>query len=206
MRHLKSGRKLGRRADHRKAMIKNLTESLVIHGRIETTVTRAKEVRTYVEPLITKAKEGTLHARRIIASRLHTEAVAKKLFEELGVQFADRPGGYTRILKTSNRRGDAAPMAILELVAEPVAKKSKSKKKKDAPTAKAKPSSEVAKEEAVADEVAASPEVSSVTGDEVVETAPAESESVSETVEAGDSTETPEDTDVEDASPEETKE
>lgn len=138
MRHRKAkGRTLGRRADHRKAMVKNLAEALIAHGRIETTVTRAKEVRSYIEKLITKAREGSLHARRLIVARLHTEDAAKKLFEEIAPKYASRPGGYTRVIKTGPRRGDAVELAVLEFVEDEKKKAKKKPAKKGAKKAKA---------------------------------------------------------------------
>src|SRR5690349_3316702 len=117
MRHLKAGRQLGRNASHRLALIRNLTRALIEHGRIITTVEKAKEVRPFVEKLITLAKRGTLHARRLAIARLHDKAAVKKLFDEIGPRFADRPGGYTRIIKRHERRlGDAGATAFLELL------------------------------------------------------------------------------------------
>lgn len=111
-----SMRRLGRYGSHRRAMLGNLAASLFIAGRIETTVTRAKELRRVAERLITKAKSGTLADRRLVIARMpHKEAVLK-LFNEIAPKFANRPGGYTRIVKLGNRAGDASPMAIIELV------------------------------------------------------------------------------------------
>lgn len=116
MRHLKAGRKLGRTSAHRKAMYSNMVAALVTHGKIETTEAKAKELRPFVEKLITKAKHGTLHARRLAGRHVHKREAADKLFREIGPKFATRPGGYTRILKTGHRRGDGAEMARIELV------------------------------------------------------------------------------------------
>src|ERR1700736_6530368 len=99
MRHLKAGRKLGRNASHRLALMRNLARALSEHGRIITTVEKAKEARRYVEKLITLAKKGTLHARRLALSKLHDREIIDKLFKEIGPRFADRPGGYTRVIK-----------------------------------------------------------------------------------------------------------
>ena len=116
MRHLMSMRRLGRYGSHRHAMLSNLAASLFLEGRIETTVTRAKELRRVAERMITRAKSGTLHDRRIVVSDMaHKEAV-QKLFGEIGPKFVHRPGGYTRIVKLGNRVGDASPMAVIELV------------------------------------------------------------------------------------------
>src|SRR5438105_794555 len=121
MRHLRSGRKLGRNATHRLALYRNLTRALVLseHGRIITTVEKAKEARRFVDKLITLAKKGTLHARRLALARLHDREVIDKLFKEIGPRFKDRPGGYTRVVKRHERRlGDAGRTAYLELLKE----------------------------------------------------------------------------------------
>lgn len=117
MRHRKSGRKLGRTSEHRKAMLRNMVTSLFEHERIVTTVPKAKEARRVADKMITLAKRGDLHARRQAASYIQSRAVVAKLFDAIGSQYADRQGGYTRIIQTGTRLGDAAPMAILELVA-----------------------------------------------------------------------------------------
>ena len=111
-----SYRKLGRRTKHRRAMLRNLATSFLQHGRMETTETRAKEVQRISEKLITLGKRGDLHARRQALSYLFDEDVVTKLFAEIAPKYKDRDGGYTRIMKTDVRRGDAAPQAILELV------------------------------------------------------------------------------------------
>ncbi len=116
MRHRKKGRHFSRTAEHREAMFRNLATSLFRHGRIETTTAKAKELRCYAEPLITKAKRGDLHARRLVARKIHDREVVGKLFDEIGPRYADRPGGYTRVLHLGPRPGDAAEMAIIELV------------------------------------------------------------------------------------------
>ena len=109
-------RKLGRPTDHRKAMLRNLVTSLLREERIETTVTRAKEAKRMADKMITLAKRGDLHARRQVLAYVYDEDVVKKLFDEIGPKYADRNGGYTRVLKVGPRRGDAAEMAIIELV------------------------------------------------------------------------------------------
>ncbi len=119
MRHRKSGRKLGRNSSHRKAMYRNLAASLVQHETIKTTLPKAKELRRVVEPLITLAKEDGVARRRLAFSRLRDNAAVGKLFAELGPRFKDRPGGYLRILKMGNRAGDAAPMAVVQLLDQP---------------------------------------------------------------------------------------
>ena len=116
MRHGKSGRKLGRTSSHRKAMFRNMVTSLFEHERIVTTEQKAKELKPIAEKMITLAKRGDLHARRQALSYIQSKDVVAKLFDEIQGQFTDRQGGYTRIIKTGNRQGDAAPMAIIELV------------------------------------------------------------------------------------------
>jgi large subunit ribosomal protein L17 len=119
MRHRKSGRKLGRNSAHRKAMYRNLAASLVRHETIRTTLPKAKELRRVVEPLITLAKEDGVGRRRLAFSRLRDEVAVGKLFTDLGPRFKERPGGYLRILKMGYRRGDAAPMAVVQLLDQP---------------------------------------------------------------------------------------
>jgi large subunit ribosomal protein L17 len=116
MRHQRAGRKLGRDAAHRKALYANLTASLIEHGRIKTTVAKAKEVRPVAEEMITLGRRGDVPARRQALKFLRSQDVVHKLFSEVGPRFADRPGGYSRIVKLGPRQGDAAEMAYLELV------------------------------------------------------------------------------------------
>lgn len=117
MRHRVAGRTLSRNAEHRAALLRNLARALFKHGRIITTVAKAKEARPFVEKLITLAKQGTLHARRLAIARLHCKESVTYLFKELGPRFADREGGYTRIIKRHERRlGDAGETAFLELL------------------------------------------------------------------------------------------
>jgi len=124
MRHKRDGRKLGRTSAHREAMLRNLVASLFEHGRVKTTVPKAKEARRLAEKCITLAKKAEaadedavkLHYRRLAISRLHDRRAVKRLFEEVGPRYADRPGGYTRILKAGFRLGDKAPIALFELV------------------------------------------------------------------------------------------
>jgi large subunit ribosomal protein L17 len=120
MRHRKSGRKLGRNSSHRKAMFRNMAASLVHHETIKTTLPKAKELRRVIEPLITLAKEDGVANRRLAFDRLRDKAAVGKLFSDLGPRFKERPGGYLRILKTGPRAGDAAPMAIVQLVDGPI--------------------------------------------------------------------------------------
>jgi large subunit ribosomal protein L17 len=116
MRHGKKFNHLGRTASHRKAMLSNMASSLILHKRISTTLAKAKELRKYVEPLISRAKEDTTHNRRIVFSYLQSKDSIKTLFGEVIEKVATRPGGYTRIIKTGNRLGDNAEMCIIELV------------------------------------------------------------------------------------------
>lgn len=116
MRHNKKFNHLGRKSAHRKAMLANMASSLIESKRITTTVAKAKALRTYVEPLITKAKNDTTHSRRVVFSYLQNKDAVSILFREVAEKIADRPGGYTRILKTGNRLGDNAEMCIIELV------------------------------------------------------------------------------------------
>jgi large subunit ribosomal protein L17 len=116
MRHRKAGRSLRRTSEQRLALLRNLATSLIEQGAIETTEAKAKELRPFVEKLITKARTGTLHARRLAGIHIHKREAADKLFQEVGPKFAKRAGGYTRILKTGFRKGDGAEMARIELV------------------------------------------------------------------------------------------
>jgi large subunit ribosomal protein L17 len=116
MRHQRAGRKLGRDAAHRKSLYANLAVALIEHGRIKTTEAKAKEVRPFVEQLITLGKRGDLAARRQAVSTLRSKSAAHILFAEVAPRFAERPGGYTRVVKLGPRQGDSAPMAYLELV------------------------------------------------------------------------------------------
>lgn len=116
MRHGKKDNHLGRTASHRKAMLSNMASSLIIHKRIETTLAKAKELRKYVEPLLTRAKEDSTHNRRVIFSYLNDKESVKELFGTVSDKIASRPGGYTRIIKLGTRLGDAAEVALVELV------------------------------------------------------------------------------------------
>jgi large subunit ribosomal protein L17 len=116
MPHQIKGRKLGRPTDQRDALLRNLVRDLLIHGRITTTEAKAKEARRLAERIITYGKKGTLHHRRLALAIITDKEVVRKLFEELAPRYANRPGGYTRVLKLGRRKGDAAPMALLELV------------------------------------------------------------------------------------------
>ncbi|WP_417517621.1 50S ribosomal protein L17 [Minwuia sp.] len=116
MRHRKKGRKFSRTASHRKAMFANMANALIKHEQITTTLPKAKDLRPVVEKLVTLAKRGGLHARRQAYAQLPEEAMVRKLFDVLAERYADRPGGYTRIVKAGFRYGDAAPMAIIEFI------------------------------------------------------------------------------------------
>ena len=148
MRHNKNFNHLGRQAGHRKAMLSNMASSLIMHKRIETTVAKAKAVQQFVEPLVTKSKEDTTHSRRVVFSYLKQKEAVTELFRTIAPKIAERPGGYTRILKTGFRLGDAADMCIIEFVdfneaytfgklpsteeAKPKTRRSRSKKTTDA--------------------------------------------------------------------------
>ena len=132
MRHRRSGRKLGVTTKHRKAMFRNMATDILRNGRINTTDTRAKEIRRVVEKLITLGKNGSLHARRKALGYVRDREVVEKLFSELAERYMERPGGYTRIVKLGYRRGDNAPISLIELVTEEFRPKKK-KRKKSAP-------------------------------------------------------------------------
>ncbi len=148
MRHNKKFNHLGRKAAHRNAMLSNMATSLIMHKRISTTVAKAKALKRFVEPLLTKAKLDNTHSRRVVFQELQNKEAVTELFREISVKIANRPGGYTRILRTGNRQGDAAEMCIIELVdynenmlVEKVSKKAprtrRSKKAEAAPAAEA---------------------------------------------------------------------
>ena len=129
MRHGVSGRKLNRTTSHRLAMFRNMVTSLLQHERIYTTICKAKDLRRWAEWMITLGKRGDLHARRQALSLVREKGVVHKLFEELGPRYQNRPGGYTRIIKVGFRRGDGAPMCMIELVTEQGTPPKKTKKK-----------------------------------------------------------------------------
>ena len=116
MRHNKAINHLGRKSGHRKALMANMASSLIKHKRIQTTVAKAKALKSYVEPLITKSKEDSTHSRRVVFSYLKDKEAVKEMFATIAPKIADRPGGYTRVLHTGFRQGDAAEMALIELV------------------------------------------------------------------------------------------
>jgi large subunit ribosomal protein L17 len=154
MRHGKKINHLGRKSAHRKAMLSNMATSLILHKRISTTLAKAKALRIYIEPLITRSKEDSTHSRRIVFSYLQSKEAVSELFREVSQKVAERPGGYTRILKTVNRLGDNADMCIVELVdynetmissKEPVKAKATRRRRttKKAATDETKPAEEV---------------------------------------------------------------
>jgi len=157
MRHHRSGKKLGRDSAHRKALYSNLAGALIEHGRIKTTVTKAKAVKPYAEQMITLGRRGDLHARRQATAFLRSRDVVHKLFADVAPRFKDRPGGYARIVKLGPRAGDAAEMAYLELVDDEYVAQQREERATAAPVVEDEPEAEeVADEpEAEADEPAA---------------------------------------------------
>ncbi len=155
MRHNKKVNHLGRKSAHRQALLSNMASSLILHKRIFTTVAKAKALRVYVEPLITKAKDDSTHNRRVVFSYLENKEAITELFRNVIVKIGDRPGGYTRILRTGNRLGDNAEMCMMELVdynenmlaAKETKKKVRRSRKKAAATDEAAPAQEEKKEE-----------------------------------------------------------
>jgi large subunit ribosomal protein L17 len=166
MRHGKKFNHLGRTASHRKAMLSNMAASLITHKRINTTVAKAKELKKYVEPLVTRSKVDSTHNRRMVFSYLQNKEAVTELFREVAVKVGDRPGGYTRIIKTGNRLGDNAEMCMIELVdfndiygnEKKEAKKSTRRSKKATVAAEAPAA---ASADVVAEEAAESPETAS---------------------------------------------
>jgi len=153
MRHLKKINHLGRTSSHRKAMLANMAASLIMHKRIETTLAKAKALRIYVEPLITRSKNDSTNSRRVVFSLLQDKAAVTELFRDIAVKVASRPGGYTRILKTGNRFGDNAEMSMIELVDY-----NENMLVEKAPKAKAKPSTRRSAKKSTVKEVAAKTE------------------------------------------------
>jgi len=132
MRHQKTGRKLGRNSSHRRAMYRNMTTSLFKHEQLETTDAKAKELKPIAEKLITLAKKGDLHSRRLALSYMKDKSVTHRLFEEIKDRYIKRQGGYVRIIKKGRRRGDGANLSIIQLLPEEIKKKKKGKKAKSA--------------------------------------------------------------------------
>ena len=182
MRHLKRNAKLGRKGAHRNAMLANMVCSLITHKRVTTTLAKAKAVRPVAEKMVTLGKKGSIHHRRLAVARLHQEGAVKTLFTEIAPQFESRQGGYTRIIKLGDRRGDASPMAIIEFVESgaPASAtggkgKAKANKKEKAPSAEAvaAPLAEdaTAEETGIVEETTAAPEgTSSEAADQQEET------------------------------------
>ena len=155
MRHNKAINHLGRKSGHRKALLANMASSLILNKRINTTVAKAKALKSYVEPLITKSKEDSTHSRRVVFSYLKNKEAVTELFRTVAPKIADRPGGYTRVLHTGFRQGDAAEMALIELVdfneaalaASPKAAAKKSTRRSRAKKAEAAPEAPKAEEQ-----------------------------------------------------------
>ena len=131
MRHLKAGRKLNRSSAHRRALLRNLVTSLLQHEHLQTTDAKAKEMRSWVDRMITLGKRNTVHARRQAAAFVRGRDIVKKLFDEIAPRFANRPGGYTRITKLGNRHGDAAPVSLIELVERSDRARTEAEKKRE---------------------------------------------------------------------------
>ena len=165
MRHNKAINHLGRKSGHRKALLANMATSLILHKRIQTTVAKAKALQVYVEPLITKSKEDTTHSRRVVFSYLKNKEAVTELFRTIAPKISERPGGYTRVLKTGFRLGDGADMALIELVdfneaalasgkkeaKKSTTRRSRAKKAAEAPAAAAPATEAPAAEEAKAE-------------------------------------------------------
>jgi large subunit ribosomal protein L17 len=129
MRHLNSGRKLNRNASHRKALFRNMVLALIRHGRITTTDAKAKELRRFADKMVTLGKQGDLSARRLAFAFMQSRDAVKKLFDEIAPHFKERPGGYTRVIKFERRRGDAAPLSVIEFTGTTDTVQKKAKKK-----------------------------------------------------------------------------
>lgn len=166
MRKVKSARKLGRTAAHRKATLAGLSTQLLLHKRIETTEAKAKETRKYVEKIITKAKGGTIHAQRIIFRKIRDKAAIRELFEDIIGKVADRNGGYTRVVKLAPRYGDAAKMAVLELVDYTEAPAAEPKKGKQDRSKRVRGSKKATAESSPKSEAAAPAENEAAAGEE----------------------------------------
>ncbi|MDN3205428.1 50S ribosomal protein L17 [Algoriphagus sediminis] len=197
MRHGKKFNHLGRKSAHRKAMLSNMATSLILHKRITTTLAKAKELKKYVEPLITRAKEDTTHNRRMAFSYLKNKEAIKDLFGEVIERVGTRPGGYTRIIKTGYRLGDNAEMCIIELVdfnelmqkdAKPAKKTTRRSRRGGGSKANAAPAAETAVEEVVEE----TPEVKEAPEAEVVETVEETAEEVKAEEPTAEADETPE--------------
>ncbi|MCK5066619.1 MAG: 50S ribosomal protein L17 [Bacteroidales bacterium] len=173
MRHRKNFNHLGRKTAHRKAMLSNMASSLIMHKRIETTTAKAKALKRYIEPLITRGKDDSTHARRVVFSYLQDKEAVSELFREVGAKVADRPGGYTRIIRLGNRLGDNADMCLIELVdynENLLAEKAASKKSTSRRRRGSKPktqSQQVESTEAVTEEAEVATEVTEAQAEEL---------------------------------------
>ena len=176
------GRRLGGSSSHQKALLANLATSLFEHGRIKTTEPKARALRPYAEKLITHAKKGTLHNRREVLKKIRDKDVVHALFAEIGPFFADRNGGYTRIIKVEARKGDNAPMAVIELVREKTVTSEANRARRAAASKKAAPAKAAASDEALAEETTASDEAlaEETTPQETVEEVKAEDAAIEE--------------------------
>ena len=204
MRHKKNFNHLGRKVGHRKAMLSNMASSLIMHKRIETTTAKAKALKRYVEPLITRSKDDTTHSRRMVFSYLQDKEAVTELFREVGAKVADRPGGYTRIIRLGNRLGDNADMCLIELVdfneimlgEKAAAKKSTSRRRRGGKSQAKSEGAAVVEEAPVAEEVT----------EEVTEEVVAEATEAPEAqAEATESTEAPAEEETKDDAEEEKK-
>jgi large subunit ribosomal protein L17 len=201
MRHQRAGRKLGRDSAHRKALYANLAGALIEHGRIRTTITKAKAVRPIAEEMITIGRRGDIHARRQAVAFLRSKDVVHKLFAEVGPSFVGRPGGYTRITRIGPRQGDASEMAYLELVEGPVVPKTRTRT--GGPAAASRPAPEQETGAAASEDVEASGEEPSAEAE--LEPGEEDSEAVGEELEAapvGESEGNASEASEDDASPE----
>ena len=176
------GPRLGGSSSHQKALLANLATSLFEHGRIKTTETKARALRPYAEKLITHAKKGALHNRREVLKKIRDKDVVHTLFAEIGPFFADRNGGYTRIIKVEARKGDNAPMAVIELVREKTVTSEANRARRAAASKKAAPAKAAASDEALAEETTASDEAlaEETTAQETVEEVKAEDAAIEE--------------------------
>lgn len=176
MRHGNSGKRLGRNTSHRKAMMRNMVTSLFEHEKITTTDARAKELRPMAEKLITLAKRGDLHARRLVTEVVRDRKTVAKLFERVAPRYAERPGGYTRIIKLGHRLGDNAALSMIALVEEAYAPKAKKKAPKPAPAKKAAPAPAVEEKAAPIEVEAVAPAAEPAVAEAAAPEAPAEGE------------------------------
>ena len=204
MRHQKAFRKLGRTSSHRRAMMRNMVTSLLLHEQIQTTDAKAKELRRVADRMISLAKDGSLHARRQALAFIKSKSVVAKLFDELKQRYESRAGGYTRIVKVGYRRGDCAPISVISLVTEDIKKPSRSRrarKKAKAAQAEAQATPQAAKPEAVAAEKKTEPEKTAA-GEQAPEAEAVEAEPKKEAELKADKPTEPEDAAVVEQAPE----